>query len=73
MEPNNTPPFRVIIKRMMTERVELYWQAPSMDHTIPVGATPFPVEDSVSKNKEITWEVRRLCLNRSVWTLVVWV
>ena len=55
---------RVTINSMTAERVKFYWHVPSPGQFIQMGMTPLPVEDSVTKGKDIYWEVRRLCLKR---------
>ena len=63
---NRPPPTsRVTINHMIEDRVELYRHVPSPGQSIPVGITPFPVDNSVLDDKEIAWEVRRLHLNHS--------
>ena len=49
----------------MAEKVEIYQNLPSLGHPIPVDMTPLHVEDYVSEDKEISWVVQRLYLNRS--------
>ena len=53
------------ITAMTAERVELYRPVPPLGQPIPVGVQPFPVEDSISDEEEIAWELCRLCLNLS--------
>ena len=62
---SNRPPTpaRVTIECMMADRVELHQNAPSTGRTIAMILTPFPVEESVPDDKDISWVVRRLCLN----------
>ena len=51
---------------MTAEREELYWHVPSPGEPIPVGDLPLSVYDGILEYEDITWEVRRLCLTRSV-------
>ena len=52
---------------MIVEREELYRHVPSPVEPIPTEDPPFPfsVDDSIPEYEEISWSVRRLCLNRS--------
>ena len=50
---------------MTVERVELYRHVPLPGQNIPVGVTPFTVEDSIRNYEEISWAVCILHLNRS--------
>ena len=46
---------------------DLYCHVPPPVDPIPVGDHPFPflVDDNILEDEEISWAVRRLCLNRS--------
>ena len=48
---------RVTIKHMTAERVDLYRHVSFMGWTTPVYVTPFPVEESVTNDKDITWKI----------------
>ena len=61
--PPPPTPARVTIKCMALERVGLYWHVTSLGWTVPVGVTPFHVDDSVPNNKEIAWSVQSLFLD----------
>ena len=59
------PPAIVAISNMTAEQVELYRHVPPPGHPIPVGVQPLSMDDSILEDKEISWVVRRLCLNHS--------
>ena len=54
------PPARVTLERITAERVDLYRRIPPTGENIPVYVDPYPVEDLVSTENEIEWEVKRL-------------
>ena len=56
-------PSRVAISTMTVDLVELYRKVLPPGKPIPGGERPFQVDDSIPEYKEITWTVRRLCLN----------
>ena len=58
------PPVRVAIANMKADQVNLYCQVPSLGQPIPVGVYPLLMEYSILEDKEISWAVRRLFLNR---------
>ena len=63
--PRSPPPVRVTIKHMTVDRVDLYRHIPLPGRPIPVVITPFPVEEYLPGNEDISWAVCRICLNRS--------
>ena len=60
------PPARVAISTMMADQVDMYRSVPPPGQTIDVRVQPLPMEDYIPEEKEITWAVHRIRLNRSV-------
>ena len=54
---------------MTADWINIYQHVPPPVHTITVGVYTLKVDDSTLEDKEITWAVRRLCLNRFVGPL----
>ena len=50
---------------MTADRVKLYRHIPQPGQPITVRVQTFPVDDSIPEDKDISWAVRRLRLNRS--------
>ena len=59
------PPARVTLKLITAERVALNIYVPPPGENIPVAIQPFQVDDSMPKEGEIEWVVKRLRNNRS--------
>ena len=59
------PPARSTLKRIMTERVDLYSYVPSPGENILVTVAPAEVDDSVPTEDEIKDAVKKLRRNRS--------
>ena len=55
----------VSLKRITSERVDLYSYIPPPGENIPIYTNPFPVDDSVPKEDNIEWAVKRLRNHRS--------
>ena len=53
----------VIIERMTVKGVEIYPHIPPSGRSIPVEVTPFPIENSIMGETEISEAVNRLHLN----------
>ena len=53
-------PTRVTLKRITTERVDLYIYVPPLGANIPISVEPFLVDDLVSKEDNIEWALKRL-------------
>ena len=51
------PHAQVILKWIMTERVELYSYVPPLGENIPISVEPLPVDESVPMEDDIKWEV----------------
>ena len=60
-----TTPSRVTIELIAAERVDIYCHIPSSSKTTPLGVNPFPVDDSIPENEDISWAVCRIHLNLS--------
>ena len=61
------PPARVMLKRIMADKVALYSRVPPPGDSIPVEIEPFEVEDKVPDEGGIEWAVKRLRNNCSGW------
>ena len=59
------PPAWVTLERIATERVEMYCQVQFLGDIIPLSVETLQVEESVSKEDDIGWAVRRLRNNCS--------
>ena len=59
------PPARVMLKRIMAERVALDSYVPPPGENIPVHIEPLLVDDSVPEEEDIEWVVNCLRNNRS--------
>ena len=66
-DPRATPPPACVnIARITEERVDLYWRSPTPPRrSIPVELDPFPIDDSVPEDEEVSGAVRQLLLNRA--------
>ena len=61
-----SPPIpRVALATMTAEREELYQNLPPTVDQIPMGDLPFLVDYGIPEDEDISWAVRRLCLNSS--------
>ena len=66
-----SPPAWVTLERIPEEWVDLYCHVSSPGENIPISVEPFPVEDLVTTEDEIVWEVKRMRNHRSGGTAVI--
>ena len=53
-------PVWVTLERITAERQELYRAVPPLGETVPISVPPSQIDDSVTTEEEVKWELRRL-------------